>query len=376
MICIFENLFHFQTYLSSGTSQYTEDVDFAEDGNSIIGARFMIQGARIYDSNQEQLFVEELRAVCHASPFNVTVFHPFFIFFDQFLMVFPTTIQCVSVAAVIMMIVSLILIPNPICSLWVAFSILSIELGVIGLMTLWNVNLDSISMINLIMCIGFSVDFSAHISYHFMSRKNMPVRILSFGLKNVYYTQGSSLQVKEIVKDSLYALGLPIIQGAISTILGVIGLALAPSYIFITFFKMVLLVIVLGAMHGLILLPVLLSFLGPGTCCGHDSNSNSSSSNNGKASAIQSKKAPPDSDQEPTMKIPRPKHCSRQNNASSDFSIAEGQAKSNGHFHSDGYLQAATKNKRRTTNRTNHDHAQAAAAIKLHEMYTNRAFKD
>ena len=63
----------------------------------------------------------------------------------------------------------------------------------------------------------------------------------------------------------MYALGLPIVQGAISTILGVIGLALAPSYIFLTFFKMVLLVIVLGALHGLILLPVLLSFLGPGT---------------------------------------------------------------------------------------------------------------
>ena len=51
----------------------------------------------------------------------------------------------------------------------------------------------------------------------------------------------------------MYALGLPILQGAISTILGVIGLALAPSYIFLTFFKMVLLVIVLGALHGLIL---------------------------------------------------------------------------------------------------------------------------
>ena len=80
-----------------------------------------------------------------------------------------------SVAVVIMMLVSLVLIPNPICSLWVAFSILSIEVGVVGFMTLWNVNLDSISMINLIMCIGFSVDFSAHISYHFMSRQNMPV---------------------------------------------------------------------------------------------------------------------------------------------------------------------------------------------------------
>ena len=91
----------------------------------------------------------------------------------QFLIVMPTTIQCVAVAAICMMIVSLIMIPNPICSLWVAFSIVSIEIGVVGFMTLWGVNLDSISMINLIMCIGFSVDFSAHISYHFMSRRNM-----------------------------------------------------------------------------------------------------------------------------------------------------------------------------------------------------------
>jgi hypothetical protein len=150
-------------------------VDFSDDGNHIIAARFMIQGAHIYDSNGEKNFVKELRAVCHASPFNVTVFHPFFIFFDQFLLVYTTTVQCVSVAAGIMMVVSLILIPNPICSLWVAFSIISIELGVVGFMALWDVNLDSISMINLIMCIGFSVDFSAHISYHFMSRQNMPV---------------------------------------------------------------------------------------------------------------------------------------------------------------------------------------------------------
>ena len=101
-------------------------------------------------------------------------------------------------------------------------------------------------MINLIMCIGFSVDFSAHVSYHFMSRQNM--------------------SVPQRVRDSMYALGLPIVQGACSTIIGVIGLAMAPSYIFITFFKMVFLVIVLGALHGLILLPVLLSLFGPGAC--------------------------------------------------------------------------------------------------------------
>ena len=65
------------------------------------------------------------------------------LFFLQFLMVLPTTIQCVTLAAVVMMIISLIFIPNPLCSLWVAFSIVSIELGVLGFMTLWRINLVS-----------------------------------------------------------------------------------------------------------------------------------------------------------------------------------------------------------------------------------------
>lgn len=211
----------------------------------IVGARFLLQGHQIQNSQDEAKFVQELRDICHASKYNVTVFHPYFIYFDQFLVVLPTTIQCVVIAAVVMMFISLIFIPNPVCSLWVAFAIISIELGVLGFMTFWHVNLDSISMINLIMCIGFSVDFAAHISYHYMDSEGTP---------------------DDRVRNSLYGLGLPIVQGAVSTILGVIGLMIAPSYIFVTFFKMVFLVICLGALHGIFLLPVLLSIFGPGSC--------------------------------------------------------------------------------------------------------------
>ncbi len=31
----------------------------------------------------EKEFVQELREICHTTPLNVTVYHPFFIFFDQ-----------------------------------------------------------------------------------------------------------------------------------------------------------------------------------------------------------------------------------------------------------------------------------------------------
>ena len=151
------------------------------------------------------------------------MFHPYFIYIDQYLEIKPQTIQSVLVTAGFMMVISFIMIPNPICSLWVAFSIMSIVAGVLGYMTWWGVNLDGVALINLIMCIGFSVDYSAHICYHYMS------------------VEDRSPDKK--ISASLYALGLPIIQGAISTILGVIGLAFAPSYLFITFFKMIFLVI-------------------------------------------------------------------------------------------------------------------------------------
>ena len=83
------------------------------------------------------------------------MFHPFFIFIDQYLEIKPQTIQSVLVTAGFMMLVSFIMIPNPLCSLWVAFSIMSIVSGVLGYMTWWGVNLDGVALINLIMCIGF-----------------------------------------------------------------------------------------------------------------------------------------------------------------------------------------------------------------------------
>lgn len=234
-------------------SFYWDDIKLDENRTKILAARFIIQSGQIRDSNEERDMADGLREIArrHESRLNcsVTVFHPLFVFFDQFLLIRQTSINCVAIAAIVMMGVSLIFIPSPICSLWVAFSIVSIEAGVVGFMALWNVNLDAISMMNLIMCIGFSVDFSAHISYAYITAAE---------------PGGPGDSPEERVRSCLYSLGLPIVQGAVSTILGVVALLLAPSYIFITFFKVITLVIVIAAVHGLVLLPVLLSLFGPG----------------------------------------------------------------------------------------------------------------
>ncbi|KAH7645581.1 patched domain-containing protein 3-like [Dermatophagoides farinae] len=211
------------------TEQFRFDVVFNEDGSEVIASRYIIQAKNILDANMEKEMLISLRGIADSFPFHVTIYHHYFIFFDQFVLVRSISIQTITVAAIVMMAISLIFIPSPSCAIWVAFSIISIEIGVIGYMTLWNVNLDSISMINLIMCIGFSVDFSAHISYAYISCNER--------------TPG------ERVKSALYSLGLPIFQGSVSTVLGIIALAFAPSYVFVTFFKTVFLVMLFGATH-------------------------------------------------------------------------------------------------------------------------------
>ena len=59
---------------------------------------------------------------------------------------------------------------------------------------------------------------------------------------------------------------ISLVTGALTTILSVLPLIRHPSYVIITFSKMIFLVILLGLLHGLLLLPILLTLFGPGAC--------------------------------------------------------------------------------------------------------------
>ena len=65
--------------------------------------------------------------------------------------------------------------------------------------------------------------------------------------------------------DSIVHASGPILNGGFSSMLGVLVLSVTESYIFKAFFKVMLLVITFGAAHAILLVPVLLSFIGPNT---------------------------------------------------------------------------------------------------------------
>lgn len=184
--------------------------------------------------------MRQVAAAQRYSDMNITTFNPVWLFVDQYQEILPNVLQEVISGMSFMVTIALLLIPHPLTSFWVAVTILSVDVGVIGFMTIWGINLDTISMITIIMSIGFSVDFAAHIAHAFV------------------LSSDKDAGPKEKVKAAMGEIAWPILQGATSTILGVVVLADLDSYMVVAFFKTVFLVIVLALIHGLVFLPVLL----------------------------------------------------------------------------------------------------------------------
>ncbi|XP_059183040.1 patched domain-containing protein 3-like [Centropristis striata] len=217
---------------------FKQDVNLT--GDAIHASRFFIQTVNISNANMEIEMLSGLKATverCNAA--SLLAYNHKFIFYDQYDFVVSSTIKNVGVITAAMLVVSLLLIPDPLCSLWVTCSIGSVTAGVTGFMAIWNISLDSISMIIFTVCIGFTVDFSAHMSYVFVS------------------SEKKSPDDKAV--DALSSLGYPILQGAVSTILGVSVLSTSEFHTFRTFFKIFFLVMFNGMIHGLVFMPVILS---------------------------------------------------------------------------------------------------------------------
>lgn len=113
----------------------------------------------------------------------------------------------------------------------------------LGIMHFWDINLNSVSVVNLALAVGLSIDFSAHIGLAFMEAPGVD-------------------RVKRATM-ALTELGPPLVHGGMSTFLAISILVFARSYVFRIFFKMFFLIIALGMFHGMVFVPQILSLVGP-----------------------------------------------------------------------------------------------------------------
>merc|ERR1712066_118231 len=137
--------------------------------------------------------------------------------------------------------VSLLLLGDFRLTVMVVACILATLVDLIGTLHFWDVTIDVIVCVNIVLACGLCVDYSVHIAHSFS------------------VAEGSRT---ERAQNALVTLGPAIVNAGITTLLAVIILPFSASHVFITFFKVFGLTVLYGVFHGLAFLPTILSIVG------------------------------------------------------------------------------------------------------------------
>merc|ERR1711871_154599 len=234
-------------FVASSGSRYSSDIVFPVDNSTIVASRFEIALIDIPTSAEEVKAMKSLRKTVYGTPAQLAEVDAFpyarvFIGWEQYAVIEEELIRNVALGMLAIAVVTLLLIAHPVTSLLVFITVASTIVNLFGLMSVWDVNIDGVVTINLIISLGFAVDYSAHIGHAFMCK---------VGTR------------EERVVGALTDVGASVLNGAISTFLAIIVMGFSKSFVFITFFKLLFGVVVFGVMNGFLLLPVLLRLLGP-----------------------------------------------------------------------------------------------------------------
>ncbi|CAH8614535.1 unnamed protein product [Schistosoma rodhaini] len=177
---------------------------------------------------------------------TVFPYSAFYVFYEQYLTLFNEAAFQLGICLLAIFIVTLIFFGfDLVATLMVIFGVIYIVISVSAVMVLWSITLNALSLVNLVVALGISVEFCAHIVRSF-TISVLPTRV-------------------ERAKESLSEMGSSILRGITLTKLGgIVVLAASKSRLFqIFYFRMYLSMILFGAFTGLIILPVYLSYLGP-----------------------------------------------------------------------------------------------------------------
>ena len=173
---------------------FRQDVKFSQDGENVEASRILGFMKNSSSSTFQKDAMLSLRQdLAHNSPLDAFPITRPFIFFEQYAITSRETIRNLIIATLAVFIVTSPFLVDCTVTLLVVLNFMALICELFGLMVLWDVSLNTVSMINLVMAIGFAVDYSAHIAHA--------------------YVISERLTANERVVDALSTLGASVLMG-------------------------------------------------------------------------------------------------------------------------------------------------------------------
>eukprot|EP01060_Flectonema_neradi_P010777 TRINITY_DN17856_c0_g1_i3.p1 TRINITY_DN17856_c0_g1~~TRINITY_DN17856_c0_g1_i3.p1 ORF type:complete len:937 (+),score=137.24 TRINITY_DN17856_c0_g1_i3:1728-4538(+) len=231
----------------------------SRDGLLASKIQYQIKGSCTEDGEKSVDCMDDLRSAL--DPFkdaNTNIFHgecfswssPF-VFWEGFDLMIQEVTRNVSIAVVCVFVLVTILVASVSMGGIVVFMIGCVDICMLGFMIVVNVDVNSVSVVCIVVAIGLAVDYSVHIGHAFLLVKAEPdgdCRFTQRQLRAAY---------------ALCKMGPAVVNGALSTFIAIVPLMVAKSYVFTVFFRMFVVIIFFGIYFGVICLPVVLSLVGP-----------------------------------------------------------------------------------------------------------------
>ena len=148
-------------------------------------------------------------------------------------------------------IVILFITANLFMSLIVLLLVILVLLYMTGLCYYWGLTMNNFVAVNLSFALGISIDYSVHIAHKYLTIIP-PANLKTIKEKREYK-----------ISKAVSAMGSSVFHGGFSTFLAISSMFGAKVYYIQVFFKTWCCFIVCGLINGIILQPVLLSFIGP-----------------------------------------------------------------------------------------------------------------
>ncbi|XP_054616688.1 protein patched homolog 1 [Dunckerocampus dactyliophorus] len=190
--------------------------------------------------------IESVRAICDEFTRKGVLNYPNgypFLFWEQYIGLRHWFLLSISVVLACTFLVCALLLLNPWTAGIIVFILAMMTVELFGIMGLIGIKLSAIPVVILIASVGIGVEFTVHIALGFLT---------AIGSRNTR---------SAVALEHMFA---PVVDGAISTLLGVLMLAGSEfDFIMRYFFAVLAILTLLGMLNGLVLLPVLLSMLGP-----------------------------------------------------------------------------------------------------------------